>query len=203
MSCSLACRLALSAADVEHDLVIVRSPVGETKQEPFVSINPLGQVPVLECDGATLVQTIAILAFIADRTGQGWKRVSALDRAKTLSLMALVSAELHGAWTMINRPYRFVDSEAGRTELIDHAFVRLDAAYLEVERQLGLRDDSTELGILDYYLCVFAFWKAMLQTAGRLSTTPCLDALKQQVMSSPKLRQLIEEDIAHYTALVS
>ena len=203
MGISLACRLALSAGDADYDLVVVNSLAGETKQEPFLAINPLGQIPVLECDGAILSQTVAILSFIAERTGRGWKHATALDRAKALSIMVLASVEVQSAWTMHNRPERFADSDAGRSEVVDHALVRLDNAYREVERQLGLLDNVAELGILHYYLCVFALWKAMVPAAGGFAPTPHLDAVKERVMSSPKLRQVIEEDIASHKARVS
>jgi len=203
MGISLACRLALAAADVDHELVIVNSRTGETKQEPFLSINPLGEVPVLECDGTILGQTVAILTFISDRTGGVWTRASGLDRAKALSIAVIAAVEVQSAWKMINRPSRYVDSEAGCSEVVGHARARLDAAYGEVDRQLGLQGDSTELGILEYYLCVFALWKVMAPAGKGLSSTPRLDAVKERVMRVTKLRQVIDEDIASYTALTS
>lgn len=203
MAISLACRLALSAADADYDISIVNSLTGETKREPHLSINPLGEVPVLECDGTVLVQTVAILSFIAERTGKGWKETSDTDRAKALSIMILASTEVQNAWKMINRPSRYVDDNAACAELVDHALGRLDAAYGEVERQLGALSPSDRLGIVDYYLCVFALWKEMAPAGKNLSPSPFLDAVKERVMSSPKLRKVIDEDIANYTALVA
>lgn len=179
---------------------MVNSSAGETKQEPFLKINPLGQIPVLECDGAILSQTVAILSYIAERTGGGWLHATAFDRAKALSIMILTSVDVQSAWTMHNRPERFVDGAAGRAELVERALVRLDNAYQEVERQLGLLDDTRELGVLDYYVGVFALWKSMVPAAQGFAPTPCLDALKERIMNSPKLRQVIEEDIASYKA---
>lgn len=201
MGISLACRLALCAADIEHVVTVVSSPGGETKKEPYLSINPLGEVPVLECDGATLSQAVAILTFIADRSGGGWRVDSAFGRAKALSIMILASVDIQNAWKMVNRPNRYADSDAGRAEVIDHALDRLDAAYLEVERQIGLLGEVSELGILDYYLCVFALWKEMSPAGKGLSPCPHLDGVKERVLSSPKLKQVIDEDIANYTAL--
>lgn len=200
LAISLACRLALAAAEADHELIVVNSSGGETKQARFLEINPLGQIPVLECDGAILSQTVAILSFIAERTGRGWQHANAFDRAKALSIMILASVDVQSAWTMHNRPERFVDGAAGRAEIVERALVRLDKAYQEVERQLGLLSDTRELGILDYYLGVFALWKSMVPAAQGFAPTPRLDALKERVMSSPKLRQVIEEDIASYKA---
>lgn len=201
MSISLACRLALAAADAEVEIVVVNSGAGENRQEPFLAINPLGQIPALECDGVILTQTVAVLSFIADQTGQGWKHASAIARAKALSIMVLTSVEVQSNWTMNNRPERFADCDAGRAEVVQHARLRLNKAYSEIERQLKLLDDGAEMGILDYYLCVFALWKIMIPVASEFAPTPRLDALRERVMSSPKLKQVIDEDIAAYTAL--
>jgi glutathione S-transferase len=201
MAISLACRLALTAADVDHEVTIVSSQTGETKQEPYLSINPMGEVPVLEHDGVALAQTVAILVFIADSSGKGWTSASAVEREKALSIMILASVEVQNAWKMINRPSRYVSGEAAQAELVDHAILKLDAAYLEVERQLQQLDVDSQPGILQYYLCVFTLWKQMAPAGKHLSATPNLDALKERVMSSPELRKVIEEDIASYTAL--
>lgn len=203
MSIALACRLALHAADADHDVVIVNSLTGETKKQPFLSINPLGQLPALECDGTVLTQAVAILRFIADRTGTGWAHASDLDRAKALSIMVLTCAEVQSNWTMHNRPERFVDSEPGRAEAVTHALTRLDTAYSEIERQLGQLNDDRELGILDYYVGVFALWKSMIPSASGFAPTPRLDAIKERLMSTPKLRTVIDEDIAAYKALAA
>ncbi len=203
MSIALSCRLALAAADAEHELVIVNALAGETKQDKFLSTNPLGEVPILEHDGAVLGQTISILTFIADHTGKGWNHASSIERAKAFSIMALASSEIQGSWKLVNRPERYVEDEAARAQLVDNATARLDAAYGEVDRQLGQLDGDRELGILDYYLGVFGLWKVMAPAGENLSPAPRVEALKDKVMSSPKLKAVIDEDIASYKALIS
>lgn len=202
MAISLACRLALTAAEADHDIIIVNSLSGQTKLEPHLSINPLGEVPVLECEGAFITQTIAILKFIADRAGAGAEGGTAIRRAKALSIMVLAAVEVQGAWRMINRPARYVTDEAAQSELSQLALARLDAAYIEVERQLGSLEPGTT-GMLEYYLTVFALWKAMAPAGKDLSPSPRLDELKERIMAIPKLAAVINEDIASFTALVS
>lgn len=202
MSISLACRLALTAAAAEHEIVAVNSIGGETAREPFLAINPLGQVPVLDCEGTRLTQAVAILTFIADRTGKGWSHASDIDRAKALSIMILASVEVQSAWTMNNRPERFVASDAGQPEVVARALVRLERAYDEIERQLGALRDDRELGILDYYVAVFALWKALVPAASGFAPTPRLDAIKDRIMNSPALRAVIDEDLATHAARV-
>lgn len=202
MSISLSCRLALVAAEADHEIVAIDTMAGESTQEPFLSINPLGQVPVLECDDMVLTQATAILRFIADRTGKGWTHASDLDRAKALSIMVLTATEIQGSWSMNNRPERFVDTEASHPEVVAHALTRLEKAYNEVERQLGALPEDRELGILDYYVGVFALWKVMVPAASGFAQTPRLDAVKDRVMSDPRLKRIIDEDIATHMARV-
>lgn len=203
MSISLSCRLALVAAEADHEIVPLNTMAGESAQQPFLSINPLGQVPVLECGRMTLTQAMAILHFIADRTGKGWSYASDVDRAKALSIMALAASEIQGSWTMNNRPQRFVDAEACRPGIVAHALARLEKAYNEVERQLGALPQDRELGILDYDVGVFALWKAMVPAAGGFAQTPCLDVVKDRVISMPRLKNVIDEDIATHMSRVN
>ncbi|KQX19648.1 MULTISPECIES: glutathione S-transferase family protein [unclassified Sphingomonas] len=202
MSIALACRLALTAADIDHEVVIVSSLSGETKQAPFLSINPLGEVPTLDVDGAIVTQTVAILNFIADLGGQGWVDAAPIARAKELSTMIVAAVEVQSAWKMINRPNRYAPSDAAAAEVGAQARIRLDAAYTELERRIGLRDTSSPLTVLDYYAGVLALWKIMAPAGKGLSPTPHLDAVKDRLMNTPKLRQVIDEDIASYTAMM-
>ncbi|WP_339708124.1 glutathione S-transferase family protein [uncultured Sphingosinicella sp.] len=202
MSIALACRLALTAADIDHEVVIVSSLSGETKREPFLSINPLGEVPALDAGDAIITQTVAILSFVADLGGQGWPDSDPLARSKELSTMIVAAIEVQLAWKMLNRPNRYAPSDAAAAEVGAQARVRLDDAYAELERRVALRDTGKPLGVLDHYAGVLALWKIMAPAGQGLSPTPHLDAIKDRLMDTPKLRQVIDEDIANYTAMV-
>lgn len=202
MSIALACRIALTAADIDHEVVIVNSLSGETKQEPFLSINPLGEVPTLDAGGAIITQTVAILSFIAEQGDRNWSALTPAQRAQELSTMIVAAVEVQSCWKMINRPNRYAPGEAAAAEVGAQARVRLDAAYAELERRIGLRDASKPLTVLDHYAGVLALWKIMAPAGQGLSPTPHLDAVKDRLMNSPKLRQVIDEDIANYTAMM-
>nr|WP_047168165.1 glutathione S-transferase family protein [Sphingomonas sp. Y57] len=202
MSIALACRLALTAADIDHEVVIVNSLSGETKREPFLSINPLGEVPTLDADGTIITQTVAILSFAADHGNHGRTDLSPAERAKELSTMIVAAVEVQSCWKMINRPNRYAPGDAAAAEVGAQARIRLDAAYAELERRIGLRDIGGPLTVLDYYVGVLALWKIMAPAGKDLSPTPQLDAVKDRLMNTPKLRQVIDEDIASYTAMM-
>ncbi|UTY46580.1 glutathione S-transferase family protein [Sinorhizobium fredii] len=63
-------RLLLSLLGVEHDLVLVDLARREHKQEPFLKLNPFGQVPVLDDGGTIICDSNAILVYLAKTTGR-------------------------------------------------------------------------------------------------------------------------------------
>ncbi|WOS65155.1 glutathione S-transferase [Sinorhizobium fredii] len=61
-------RLLLSLLGLEHDLVLVDLARREHKQEPFLKLNPFGQVPVLDDGGTIICDSNAILVYLAKTT---------------------------------------------------------------------------------------------------------------------------------------
>lgn len=63
-------QLFLGLLGVDHELVFVDLKAGVHKSEPFLALNPFGQVPVLE-DGETIVpDSNAILVYLAKKLGR-------------------------------------------------------------------------------------------------------------------------------------
>jgi len=62
-------QLFLSLLGLPHRLVDVDLPGGEHKRAPFLELNPFGQVPVIEDDGAVVADSNAILCYLAARYG--------------------------------------------------------------------------------------------------------------------------------------
>ena len=62
-------RLFLSLAGVEHELVEVDLATGAHKKPEFLTLNPLGQVPVLDDDGTVVADSNAILVYLAKKLG--------------------------------------------------------------------------------------------------------------------------------------
>src|ERR1700761_4727334 len=59
--------LLLQDEAIPCDLQIVDLMAGEHKQEPYISLNPLGQIPTLEDGDLMLTESSAILKYIADK----------------------------------------------------------------------------------------------------------------------------------------
>lgn len=61
--------LLLSFIGAKYETVYVDTAAGELKKQPFLSLNPRGQVPVIEDEGRVLWDSSACLAYIARKYG--------------------------------------------------------------------------------------------------------------------------------------
>ncbi len=61
--------LLLSFIGAKYDTVYVDTAAGELKKQPFLGLNPRGQVPVIEDDGRVLWDSSACMAYIARKYG--------------------------------------------------------------------------------------------------------------------------------------
>lgn len=63
-------RLLLSLLDVRHELVLVDLALKAQKQMDFLALNPFGQLPVLDDDGAIIADSNAIMVYVAKKMGR-------------------------------------------------------------------------------------------------------------------------------------
>ncbi|WP_232629890.1 glutathione S-transferase family protein [Methylobacterium sp. Leaf118] len=63
-------RLFLSLVGVPYETVPVDLPGGEHKSPAFLTLNPFGQVPVLDDDGTVIPDSNAILVYVARKLGR-------------------------------------------------------------------------------------------------------------------------------------
>jgi glutathione S-transferase len=61
--------LFLADANISYEPVVVDILTGAHLKEPFISLNPYGQVPVLEDGDFVLTESSAILKYVADKHG--------------------------------------------------------------------------------------------------------------------------------------
>jgi glutathione S-transferase len=60
-------RLFLSLLDLPHEFVQVNLGAGEHRQQPFLSLNAFGEIPVLQDSDVTLADSNAILVYLASK----------------------------------------------------------------------------------------------------------------------------------------
>ncbi|AHL74794.1 glutathione S-transferase [Stutzerimonas stutzeri] len=89
-------RLFLSLLGQSVELIPVNLLQGEHKQVPFITINSRGQVPVLEDGEDRVVDSQAILVYLARRyADETWYPLDALTQARIVGWLSFAANEMH------------------------------------------------------------------------------------------------------------
>lgn len=98
-------RLFASVAGIAHEVIPVDIPGGENKKTPFLTLNPLGLVPVIE-DGNTVIHdSISILVYLARRYAPSFIPQNPQQEAEMHRFLAMSAGEISygpGAARLIN-----------------------------------------------------------------------------------------------------
>ncbi len=103
-------RILLNILELEWELVDIDMAGGEHKREPFLSLNPFGQMPALEDGDFTVADSHACLVYLARKydTGGNWLPADAEGEAKVAEWLSKSANEIHqGPWmarAKIRRP---------------------------------------------------------------------------------------------------
>jgi len=94
-------RLLLSFLEIEYESVVVDLLIDEQHREPFLSINPRGEVPVLEDNGLILRDSMAILVYLATRHDKGrWLPKDPAEMAHVMEWLAFAASWIqYGVFT--------------------------------------------------------------------------------------------------------
>lgn len=189
-ACSLADHIALIEAGLDYELVKVDLKAKTTEDgADFTRINPKGYVPALAMDdGAVLTENLAILTWIADRSGR-LLPADGMARYRVIETTAYISGELHKNFKPFFNP---AASELER----DEAKKVLTKRFGLIEEMLGAHAFAAgeDFTIADCYLFVTLNWainKVGLDLPERL--TAHFETLKAR---SSVQRALQEEGLA-------
>jgi glutathione S-transferase len=126
-------RLLLALLDLPYELVELDMYSGEHKREPFLTLNPFGQMPALTDGDYTIADSHACLVYLArqyDRTGQ-WLPADAKREAKVAEWLSKSANEVHqGPWmkrAKIRRPEAIKLSDTEIDARCDHILRIMDA----------------------------------------------------------------------------
>lgn len=146
---------------MQHDLHLIDLKKGEGQTPEFLSINPLGQVPVLIGEhGEVITEVAAILVFLFQQHGH-------IDGPlyQTVRHLSFISGELHKSFY----PQFFARRILGKDNpeaptLAGHFKERLDERWKYVDYLLPAFDDldGAVMGPADPYLYTVCRWWIML-----------------------------------------
>ena len=131
-SASYRVRIALGLAGLDWHSLPVDLTTGAQTAPAHLARNPQGLVPVLQIDGASLTQSLAILEYLDETLQLGLLPASALDRAKVRALAQAIACDIHPVCNL--RVVKYATSHSGgaiTTEGWMQAFITPGLAAVE------------------------------------------------------------------------
>ncbi len=86
--------LFANLAGINHTLVEVDLAGGEHKREPFLSLNPFGQVPVIEDGDEVVSDSNAILVYLARKYAPDWLPSDPLGEAEVQKFLSQAAGDI-------------------------------------------------------------------------------------------------------------
>jgi glutathione S-transferase len=126
-------RLLLAILDLPYELVELDMYAGEHKKEPFLTLNPFGQMPALTDGDFTIADSHACLVYVARKydSASKWLPADAEGEAKVADWLSKSANEVHqGPWmkrAKIRRPDAIKLSDAEIDARCDHILKLMDA----------------------------------------------------------------------------
>lgn len=135
-------RLLLSILGRDYELVELDMAGGEHKREPFLTLNPFGQMPAMTDGDFTIADSHACLVYLAGKYGGGdWWPADAEGQGKIAEWLSKSANEIHqGPWmarAKIRRPEAITISDEEIHARCDRVLAVLDA-HLENRDWLAL-----------------------------------------------------------------
>ncbi|MEP3274963.1 MAG: glutathione S-transferase [Stappiaceae bacterium] len=87
-------RLFAALAGIAHEVVDVDLPGGAHKKEPFLSLNPAGQVPVIEDGDVVISDANAILVYLARKYAPSYLPTDPVQEAHVQKFLTLAAGEM-------------------------------------------------------------------------------------------------------------
>lgn len=132
-------RMLLEILNLPYELVDIDMYGGEHKREPFLSLNPFGQMPAMEDDDFVIADSHACLVYLARKYDESeqWLPGDAQAQAKVAEWLSKSANEVHqGPW-MKRAKIRRPDAITLPDEEID---ARCDHILGIMDRELGKRE---------------------------------------------------------------
>jgi glutathione S-transferase len=198
MACSMATRIAAYEAGADIRFLKVdtkaRPKVVEDGTE-FLTVNAMGQVPVLRTDdGELIVENAVILQYIADRfPAAGLIPADGAERRKVQSWLSFIGSELHqGVFTVLLNPKTPDGAKAFARERLVERLAHVDAQLKGREFLQG------KFSVADAYLFVMLTWARYLSID--FTPYPALSAYRERLQTRPSVAKAFDEEFTLFKA---
>ncbi|MDE4132484.1 glutathione S-transferase [Phaeobacter sp. QD34_3] len=144
--------LFASLAGIAHEVITVDLAAGAHKAEPFLSLNPAGQVPVIQ-DGSTVIaDSNAILVYLARKYAPAYLPTDPVLEAEVQMFLTLAAGEIAfgpAAARLINVFNAPLDAEFCKATAAK-VFAKLDAHMADREFLVGDAPTIADVAIYSY-----------------------------------------------------
>lgn len=195
---SVVCEALLALSGLPHKRVDVQLFQASGPDPELMSVNPLGQVPVLKLpDGEVMTESVAIALYIADLVpdlGLAPRPDSPL-RPRYLRWMAFLASAIYPSELRKFYPDRFTIDPAGADAVRDAAIARLtrEFAVLATNLVTGPFILGQTMTAVDVYAAMLICWEE--NQDGFREVFPGLGQLAEKVTSHPVLRPIWERNL--------
>lgn len=186
-ACSIADHIALIETGLPYQLIAIDRDKRTQDGRDYLMINPRGFVPSLQLeDGTILTENLAILAYIADRSGALLPE-GKLGRWRALEALSYMATTIHGGLTPFFKNKSDMEKDEARKALAK-AFGFLDGQMGEQPFLLG-----QAMTVADPYL----FWALRWAAQFGLPVPERLRAFFDRMNQEPSvIRALAEEGLS-------
>jgi glutathione S-transferase len=194
LACSMATRIAAYEAELPINFIQVdQKQMRAADGADFMTINPMGQVPVLRTDdGDLLTENGAVLPYVVDRAGQGrLGPASGPERSRLHEWIGFIGTELHKA--TFTPPLDPKADQGAKDYAKSKAAVRLSV----LERRLAQHDYLLErFSVADAYLATVLNWAMFLKQD--FSAAPSVPAYFKRLCERPAIARALAEETKLY-----
>lgn len=194
---SMAPHMVLRHIGAPHELVAVDVANGEHQREPFLKLNPLGRIPVLEDGPLVLTESAAICLHLADKHPEAGLAPSlgSAERAELYRWLFYLTNTLQAEMFTWFYPDRLTDDEVAAAQVKAHAEARIDGMFDHLAGHLTKRGPNLcgeRFTVADPFLVMLAFWALDMKRPAR--DVRHLDEYLARQTSIPAIRGALETE---------
>ena len=189
-TCAMAVHIALLEANAGHQVHVVDFAAGEQRTPAYLAMNPLGRVPALKTEQGVLIETLALLLYVAQRFPAA--KLAPLDDPFQLARMqgfnSFLASTVHVGHAHRPRANRWADDPAAIAAMQKKVPENMHDYFTQIEQHhlTGPWVLGEQFSVADIYLYVVASW---LQADGvDINDFPRVAEHTQRMLTRPSVQ---------------
>ncbi len=193
-TCAMAVHIALLEANAGHQVHVVDFAAGEQRTPAYLAMNPLGRVPALKTEQGVLIETLALLLYVAQRFPAA--KLAPLDDPFQLARMqgfnSFLASTVHVGHAHRPRANRWADDPAAIAAMQKKVPENMHDYFTQIEQHhlTGPWVLGEQFSVADIYLYVVASW---LQADGvDINDFPRVAEHTQRMLTRPSVQAALQ-----------